>query len=209
MANRTFLISTDMAAKPLDGQDRIEILCAASYMIPVFWYMLFDHSSIIAASADTEDGEKVEYPYLSRRAADAIAVAKTRWPALRQSLGLQYDKLFETWMGFVEKKSDGFLQCETVELWMMFDDTTSFRDHVGKCLDVFDRSSPDVKSAEWQELLGQANALNGGTVAPAGDFSFCGYGWDVPVPWEENDAEKTEDAPLQPKPQPKPWWKFW
>ncbi|MFM9962650.1 MAG: hypothetical protein ACKV2Q_15675 [Planctomycetaceae bacterium] len=209
MANRTFLISTDVAAKPIDGQDRIEIQCAASYMIPVFWDTLFDRSSVITTSADTEDGEKVEYPYLSRRAADAIAAAKTRWPALRQSLGFQYDKLFETWMGFVEQKSDGFLQCETVELWMMFDNTPSFQSHLEQCLGVFDTDPPDVQSAGWLELLGQANALNDKRVAPAGEFSFCGYGWDVPVPWEENDSPKSDDSPPPPNPTSKPWWKVW
>lgn len=209
MANRTFLISTDVASKPIDGQDRIEIQCAASYMIPAFWYMLFDRSSVITANADTEDGGKVDYPYLSRRATEAIAAAKARWPSFRQSLGTQYENLFETWMGFVEKKSTGFLQCETVEFWMMFDDTPSFESHLGQCLSAFDANPPLVQSAGWQELLNQANAWDGKTVAPAGDFSFCGYGWDNPVPWEENNDPKTEAAAPPPKPPSKPWWKFW
>jgi hypothetical protein len=152
-------------------------------MIPVFWYMLFDRASVINVTADTEDGGKVEYPYLSKAGADAISLANSRWTAVRQAIGSEHDALFQTWLNYVASKSQGFLHCETAELWMMFDDTPTFLRHVELCMNAFSEELPAAQSAAWQELLGQANAWDG-KVSPAGTFSFCGYGWDVSVPWE-------------------------
>jgi len=182
MSNRTFLLSTNSAARAAEGVHD-EILCAASYMIPVFWYMLFDHASVTYAAADTEDGGKVEYPYLSKAGPDAISLAQSRWSVVRQAIGPQHDTAFQTWLNFVAPKSRGYLQCETGELWMMFDDTPKFLRHVELCLSAFSEAPPIVQSAAWQELLGQANAWDGG-VSPAGRFSFCGYAWETQVPWE-------------------------
>jgi hypothetical protein len=183
MANRTFLLSTDLPTKPADGA-RVDILCAASYMIPLFWYMLFDQSSIISASAATEDGKEVEYPYLSRSGNEAISAALARWPAVRAVVGPEHEPLFYTWHSFVEPRSKGFLQCETVELWMMFDDTASFVRHVELCLQALTQPIGSGLSPAWRELLGQANVLNGEAVSPPGSYSFCGYDWVHPVPWE-------------------------
>lgn len=183
MANRTFLLSTNSLERPAESE-RNEVLCAASYMIPIFWYMLFDRASVITVAADTEDGEKVEYPYLSKAGADAILLAKSRWNDVRHAIGPDHEAIFQTWLNFVTPKSQGYLQCETAELWMMFDDTPTFLLHIELCLNAFSEALPIVRSAAWQELFGQANAWNGAKVSPAGTFSFCGYAWDVAVPWE-------------------------
>jgi len=183
MANRTFLLSTDLSKRPAEG-DRNDILCAASYMIPVFWYMLFDQESVVNVTADAEDGGKVEYPYLSKAGPDAISLANSRWNVVRRAIGSEHDALFQTWLNYVTLKSQGYLQCETGELWMMFDDTPTFLRHVELCMSSYADALPIAQSAAWQELLGQANAWDGAKVSPAGTFSFCGYAWDVKVPWE-------------------------
>src|SRR5262245_21077990 len=130
MASRTFLLSTDSPTKPSAEKDRIEILCAVSYRIAVFWYLLFEPLSLTNAVADTEDGGKVEYPYLTRLGSEAVVHAKYRWPGLRKAIGRRYDDLFATWLRFVEERSQGFLQCETLELWWMYDDRPSFRRYI-------------------------------------------------------------------------------
>ncbi len=183
MANRTFLLSTDSPAKPENGV-RIEILCAASYMIPVFWYMLFDRSSVITVVADAEDGGKLEYPYFTRLGFEAVAAATSHWSNVRRAIGSKHDGLFEMWINYLTHKSQGYLQCETAELWMMFDDTPSFLHHVELCMTALSESRPAGESVAWQELLVQANAWDGKEVSPAGSFSFCGYEWEAKVPWE-------------------------
>lgn len=183
MANRTFLLSTDVPGRPVEG-NRCDVLCAASYMIPVFWYMLFDQASVIIVSAETDDNVKVEFPYLSKAGPAAIALARSRWEVVREVVGAEYDSLFETWLSYVAPKARGYLHCETGELWAMFDDTPSFLRHLYLCFGALARAQPVAQSAPWQELLGQANAWDGTAVAPAGAFSFCGYSWDGEVPWE-------------------------
>jgi hypothetical protein len=183
MANRTFLLSNDSPGRPAEG-DRNEILCAASYMIPVFWYMLFDRASVINVEVDAEDGRKVEYPYLSKPGADAISLVNSRWNAVKRAIGHEHDALFQTWLSYVTPKSQGYLQCETGELWMMFDDTPTFLRHVELCMSAFSEALPIGQSAAWQELLGQANAWDGAKLSPADTFSFCGYAWVAEVPWE-------------------------
>lgn len=184
MANRTFLLSTDSSSKPSAERDRIEILCAVSYRIAVFWYLLFDRSSLINAVADTKDGGKVEYPYLTQPGPEAIAHAKNRWPVLRNAIGPRYDDVFATWLRFVEQRSQGFLQCETLELWWMYDDTPSFRRHIELSLGALSEPQTLSPSAAWRELLSQVDCRHGNGLSPEEVATFCGYSWQLPVPWE-------------------------
>jgi len=185
LANHTFLLTTNSRTKPPESAADVQILCAGSYMIPVFWYMLFERSSLIDATAEEEDGGTVEYPYLSRPSAEALAAARSRWPAVRQVIGREFKDLFQTWLGFVEENAAEYLQCETVELWMMDADTPGFVREVETCLRAFTELPSLKDSAAWKGLLAQANACNDKGVAPAGNFSFCGFAWELETPWKD------------------------
>lgn len=185
MANRTFLISADSPTKPKEGE-RFEIICAASYMIPLFWHMLFDRTSIVRASDTIEGGETVDsYPCYSSKVSEAVARALNRWPLVEKVIGPKYIELFKTWLNHVESKSRGFLHCETYEFGQMFELTSTFERHLDLCENALSDSNPVAESEAWQELLGQANVGWDGTqVNPAGTFSFAGYAWESLVPWE-------------------------
>jgi hypothetical protein len=62
MGNETFLISTTTASKPaVDAWDASELLLAAKNSIPLFWYMLFDHQSLVPAEGLDDSGEVMGY----------------------------------------------------------------------------------------------------------------------------------------------------
>lgn len=184
MANRTFLITTPGEDKPVEEVETTTILCAASYMIPVYWYMLFDAASVKYGAVTTEDGWRRMYPYLSGRTDQVVARARGRLDHVVQTIGASQTTLFETWANYIASTSQAHVHVETLELWAMFDDTPSLEKHLATCLAAFDSTRPVEQSPEWQELLGQANAWDGKAVSPAGAFSLCGYSWDAKVPWE-------------------------
>ena len=58
MANRTYLIQSDLPGLA-DCKSGEDVLVAASYSIPIFWYALFDQRSITVKMAQMEDGTAI------------------------------------------------------------------------------------------------------------------------------------------------------
>lgn len=153
-------------------------------MIPVYWYSLFDSESIIEA-VETAENETFRYPYLSKPTDKALELSRSRIPSMRELFGSAFNVTYEVWFDFLAKNSQGYLQCETFELWAMFDDKNPFDSHLRKCLAAFASKLTMPLNESWAELVGQANAYDGKRIEIAGSFSLCGYSWEQPVPWEE------------------------
>jgi hypothetical protein len=187
MSAYTFLLSTDSPQKPPEQEASRYELLHAQYCIPVFWYMLFDEGSIVRVRYDgAEVDEPTDYPALSKPTPDALALARTRWPGVREVLGASAEGLFGQWIGHVERRVSGFLHCETWDWFGQFQTYREFAQELRTCIRAFDRPPARRKGRRvlnrwWDTLLDQCQALDEqGSVRPLGDFTYCGYGKGVP-----------------------------
>jgi hypothetical protein len=191
MANNTFLISTMSPEKPVFGHDRHkDRLLWASYSIPLFWYMLFDENAIVSVPSPRGGGGP--YWALSTPSGDGLALARRRWPDVCQVLGKETDSLFTAWAELMEANAAAFLHCETFELSGMSSTKSAFKCELQTCIQAFDNIPPlpegrPTLNRWWLLLLGQCAALGKDeTIRPLGDFSYCGIGWALEVPWGKN-----------------------
>jgi hypothetical protein len=166
MGNETFLISTPTASKPaVDAWDASELLLAAKNSIPLFWYMLFDHQSLVPAEGLVDSGEVMGYLDLSSSTSAALALARLRWPGVRGVVGTGTDDLFLRWTDFVVKHAADFIHCETWEWSWLFKTPRALRSHVLVCIAAFDhvprsRRGRPALNRWWRQLLGQCGAVD-------------------------------------------------
>lgn len=164
----------------------------ANNSIPVFWYMLFDQGAVVLAEEPDEDGPGFStYHALTKPTPEAVALARSRWPRVRDVLGAGADDLFNTWAGYVESKAGPHIHCETFEWSWLFKTPRLFEIHLNHCIAAFDhvpgrRKGRPALNKWWRELLGQCGALDGDeNVVPLGEFTYCGWGLGQDVPWSE------------------------
>jgi hypothetical protein len=112
MANRAFLVQADGPPSPTDAVQEEKILCAASYTIPVFWFMLFDANSIMELEAPTEDDGVIRYHCLFAPREHALHIAQSRWPTVQNAIGPSYETLFKTFYEFIKAAPDRYVHCE-------------------------------------------------------------------------------------------------
>jgi hypothetical protein len=185
MGNETFLISTTTPSKPpFDAWDASKLLLAAKNSIPLFWYMLFDHQSLVPAEGLDDSGEVMGYLALSSSTSAALALARSRWPRVRGVLGTGTDDLFVRWTDFVGKHASDFIHCETWEWSWLFKTPRAFRSHLLVCIAAFDhvprpRRGRPALNRWWRQLLGQCGAVDrrDDRIRPLGDFSYCGIAY--------------------------------
>jgi hypothetical protein len=191
MANRTYLTCTDSPSK-YQELDAKNVSCAASYMVPVFWYMLFDENNIISTSTPCDDDEPdFKYDWLLINKDDGIKLAKSRVDTLINVFGESIADPFNTFIGFLESLNGTNLVVETCELVMMDEKPSKYTIEAKRCISAF--SQPPIiekgffkKKAQanpnWVTLLGQAE-INSMSKTPSVD-KLCGYSWESSVPWE-------------------------
>jgi hypothetical protein len=185
MGNETFLISNTTPSKPaVDARDASGLLLAAKNSIPLFWYMLFDHQSLVPAEGVEDSGEVIGYLALSSSTSAALALARLRWPHVRAVIGTGTDKLFAKWTEFVEGNAAAFIHCETWEWSCLFKTRRTFRSHLLGCIAAFDhvprlRKGRPALNCWWRQLLGQCGAVDrrDDRIRPLGDFSYCGVAY--------------------------------
>lgn len=166
----------------------------AAVSIPVFWYMLYDESSL-AFGPDKENPNQ-PYHYLTTPTVDGLNRAEARWPAVSRVVGRQITALFQTWLAFVREKADAYIHCETYELFGMTGDHNAFEMELRTCLAAFDHVPERTENRVnlnnwWKRLLGQANVSTGykGSLEPVGNHSYCGSSCHYDVSWsEDNDV---------------------
>jgi hypothetical protein len=193
MSNQTDLISTDSPRKPKDRECPEEgRLLYAFECIPVFWYMLFDEASIVRAEPPDGAEAITDYPALSKPTAEALALARARWPHVRTVLGAETDDLFSRWTSFVEENAAAYLHCETWEWFGGFETARALERELKTCLGAFDHiprrrgGSPSL-NMWWRSLLEQCQGLDEEeNVKPLGDFTYCGFASSKQVPWGED-----------------------
>ena len=186
MANRTYLIQSN-SPEPADYDPSKDILAGGSYMVPVFWYALFDPQSIIDKMVDMDDGTKVPYPCLLTTTTMARSRFAERSDLLRLFLPNSVGSSIDDFAKLLESVDAAYIHLETIELWMM-DEPEKFRPHVEKCLNAFDPSKgafvADLfKTADWIELIDQAG-IDPAALSGTDPSLLTGYSWVRPVPWE-------------------------
>lgn len=191
MANRTYLSCTDTPAKYQD-LDAKNVNCAASYMVPVFWYILFNENNLVQTSTPCDDDEPdFEYSWLLAKKHDAISLAKSRLPVLIDVFVADVEVIFNTWLGYIESCSGNYICVETCELVMMDDEPSVYTKQANNCIRAL--SEPLViekgflfkkkqANPKWAELLGQAEISDMSKLPEI--EKLCGYSWENPVPWD-------------------------
>jgi hypothetical protein len=192
LSNQTFLYSTTGPEKPLFGAcPAAGRLLMAEISIPVFWYMLYDESSLVLGPQ--KDRADRQYLHLTTPTTEGLARAEGRWPEVSRVLGGRpVTALFQAWMAFLRAKANAHVHCETIEWFWMFDSHDAFEEQLRTCLAAFDHI-PKVKKTGvelnewWGTLLAQAHVgTRGGRLNPLGNLSYCGFAYHHAVPWSED-----------------------
>jgi hypothetical protein len=186
MANRTYLIQSN-SPEPAEYDPDKDILAGGSYMVPVFWYALFDRQSIFDKMVDLDDGTKVPYPYLLTTTTMARSRFAERIDLLRLFLPKSVGSSIDHFLKLLEGVDASHLHLETIELWMI-GEPEEFRPHVERCLNAFDPLEGTfvadlLKTPDWVELMDQAgiDPTDLGDIDPS---LLTGYSWVRPVPWD-------------------------
>lgn len=191
MANRAYLICTDKPVKydSLNGKD---VCSAASYMVPLFWYMLFNETDVVSSSTpcDDEEPDFIYYSLITSKT-EGIKLAKSRIDSLTGIFGESIIEQFNIWGSYLESLKGASVVVETCELAMMDDDPSKFKNELIQCIAAFSQPSRITKgffkkkvqaSPSWAVLLGQADISSMSEVPEI--YKLCGYSWENPVPWE-------------------------
>ncbi|MEZ6069179.1 MAG: hypothetical protein R3C10_02675 [Pirellulales bacterium] len=193
MANRVFLLASDRLTLSYQEADDDEVVCASSYMLPLYWMMLFDGDSIVEAEVVDEDGMPISYPRLVAPAEKALPLARTRWSSLESIIGESHKRSFSQFIQYLEGRSGEFVQVETYELWMMYEEG-EFLPLLGEMLNAFNSDPLAVRgwfkrkwvSSTWEKFL--SHVITFKTLDNLQDietYRLCGYSWIQPVPWED------------------------
>lgn len=195
MANRTFLIASDNLESFCDF-DEDKILCAASYMVPLFWYSLFDEADIQETILTGEDGEPdFKYHRLVTTPGEGIERSYSRLPALNEMFRDEILPLVSDWRDFIEKAEGKYIYIETCELVMMDEDYKAYYKQAKNCVSAFNEPFIVTKGVfkktqeanpKWAELFGQAEISSFDTLPELA--SLFGYSWHRDVPWEAKNA---------------------
>jgi hypothetical protein len=188
MSNNTYLLTTKGPDKPRYGKDSATRgLLVASTSIPVFWYMLFDETSLVLGPARNKS--ESPYHHLTTATAEGLARAESHWPAVSTVIGSKLASLFQTWLSFVREHALKYIHCETAEWSWMFDTPEAFEKELRACLRAVKRRRPKSDRglpAAWIHLLGQAHVgFRRGKPYPLGNLSYCGGSFGLEVPWSE------------------------
>jgi hypothetical protein len=207
MSNNTYLLTTAAPDKPRygDGSESHGLL-VASTSIPVFWYMLFNETSLVLGPG--KDESKSPYLHLTTLTTEGLARAQGRWPTASAVIGSQLAPLFQTWLSFVREHALGYVHCETAEWSWMFDTPEAFEAELRTCLHAVglppDPSWREERlPPEWNHLLGQAHVGFGRQgLEPLGNLSYCGGSFGLEAPWSEEVyrvagvmSDQTREAP--------------
>jgi hypothetical protein len=187
MANRTFLIQSSTAAPFEYDESSPDVLAAANNCIPVYWYSLFDTSSLAENSVPMQDGSRMSYPCLVTSTSEAQGRCRGRKPLLEQLTPPSHTPVLDAWLRFVEAIEMPYLHVNTAEFCMMAD---GCGDHLQTCLEAFETpmaaEAAFSASPAWVEMLDVAQIDPDDLAATVAGYKLAGYQWARPVPWDFN-----------------------
>ena len=190
MANRSYLVCTSSEYN-FSSLNENEVVCAANYMVPIFWYMLFDENDLVPVFVQGYDGEPdFNYDLLSTSKVKALSLAKSRLPLLLRVFGEEISQVFCIWLSHIEMLSESSLVLETCELAMM-SDFGEFKTEIEQYISAYS-TDPMSRSGffkvkkslngTWKSLLAQADISDVASIPDT--YKLCGFSWVKNVPWE-------------------------
>lgn len=186
MGNRTYLIQASVA-EPFQYDDSSpDVLAAAENCIPVFWYSLFDQSSIVENTVPLSDGQTMSYPCLVTSTVEAQGWCHERRPLLEQVTPPSHLPVLEAWLRFIETIQSAFVHLETAEFCMMADDN---EEYFRSCLRAYEEPLPEGaslgSSPDWAGMLDVAQIDPDDLDGTVEWHKLAGFSWNSrKVPWE-------------------------
>ena len=180
MANRAYLLSDDKVTRYIDLQGN-KVLCAANYMVPIFWYALFEETDMIEMSTPTDKGGKYKYPVYAKKVKNAVDLAISRLPVIKENLKGESEKWFTIFHKYVNSQNGNLIIIDPCELTWMDEDINKYIKKSKECIRAFSTPFFEKKShifkelkltKPWQTLLGQANITEIGN--DMNIYNLCG-----------------------------------
>jgi hypothetical protein len=181
MANHTFLIQASAPAPFQYDDNSPHVLAAAKNCIPIYWYSLFEPSSMAPNSVPCNDGSTFTYPCFVTPTSEARARCRNRKQILERLTPSSHRSVLNAWLGFIEAIETPFLHVNTAEFCMMDD---GYEEHFRSCLESFDQP-PESFGADhaWLEMLDMAQIDPDNLAGTVVGHRLAGFQWSRPVPW--------------------------
>src|SRR5262245_34145788 len=112
MANRTFLIQADSGDPVIREAAPRVALAAGSNSIPLFWFSLFDSSSIVSNVARFHDGTTETYLYLATSAEKAHSRSSYAREILTRITPKDHIGLVDNWLQFIRDVERPFIHLD-------------------------------------------------------------------------------------------------
>jgi|SRR5450756_778157 len=153
MANRTYLIQTSTPVPVRYNPSSADVLADAKNCIPIYWYSLFDGSSIVQNSIEAGDGQTMIYPCFVMSTADARTRSQHRKKILQRITPDSHASVLAGWFRLLDGIQLPYVHLDTAEFCMIDE---SFNEHLVTSLLAFDSlepSAPFSTSPAWREML--------------------------------------------------------
>jgi len=207
MANRLYLVPTNAPSIGLFDpatMHQTDILSAASYFIPVFWFALFDETSLVDRVSRYGDGRPFSYPVLFDDSHVAVERASRRARLLGSVLPPAYESLYWTFLNLVSNDPHTHIWIDTREMWDL-NTPDGFLALLKAALAAF-ASNPVEAGAPrdiWQPVFRQAGISDDASITK---YKLVGGSWERPVPWEPPLMKNVypSSAPTNPPSSPEP-----
>src|SRR5689334_16906129 len=111
MSNEAYLTWGASPVKPGTPDDDLpSSVLHASYSVPLFWYALFDETSLVEVAS----GE-ARYPALCAPTKEAVLRTCERWGRIRGLFEEDFEPQLVAWVDFLERKAEAHVICKTRE----------------------------------------------------------------------------------------------
>lgn len=192
MSNRSMLLISN--SKQFDHNNYNEsedIIAAASYSIPMFWFSLFSSEDVVYRKLEMDDGTFEDWPMLVVEKDKAIERAIKRKERFLSLLPKSYDSLYQKWILLLQDIRLNYILVDMDEIRMM-DDAEDFDRKLIEVLDSLDDlklSKYDILMRDFAGMQIKESQLGIEIVQPKTEEEIvqflCGYSWIRKVPWEE------------------------
>jgi hypothetical protein len=185
MGNRTYLIQASTPAPFEYDENSPNVLAAAKNCIPIYWYSLFEVSSMAANSVLCSDGSAFTYPCFVTPTSEARARCRARKQILERLTPSSHRSVLESWLSFLDLIELPFLHVNTAEFCMMDDDSDRL---IRACLEAFDAPPRPQTSfgadPAWAQMLDVAQIDPDDLAGTVMSHKLAGFQWIRPVPWD-------------------------
>ncbi|GEM_PF-1473997 len=127
MANRAMLlISNSIEFNYENYNESEEVVAAANYSIPMFWFSLFSSEDVFYKKLEMEDGTFEDWPILVVERNIALDRVKKRKKSFLNLLPKGYDSLYSKWINLLQNINLMYIHLDMDEIRMMADNEDEY-----------------------------------------------------------------------------------